>query len=116
MEKRSKPRRIPRPIPLNIDVVKFPRAVFHNCVADIIRSLYAESRGIKIHPKLKAFFDSQSPNLGYDWMRRFGQATIDDKPIEFLERWLEVLPSGMERAELRAYIKARKAKETNNAP
>jgi hypothetical protein len=94
-------------IPVNINDPECPRIVIDSDVADSIYTAYSDA-GVSIPDELINFVEQYPRYLGYEWQAEVMRQLDDENiPIELIERWLNIMPSGLCRAEIRAIFKNR---------
>jgi len=99
-----------KPIPLNINKPGTPMKVLLCLLSGQIVSM-CEGWCVKVPKDLKSFVNKHNPDAGYDWGQELLKRS-DEMSTELLQQWLEAMPGGFARAELRGILMKRKSSET----
>jgi len=101
-----------------IDINKpcIPRLVLQAMTADQIRSMWQGWCPLtwkkEIPAELLKFVNRFDEDAGYGWQTDLMQKLCSDESVtlELMQKWIDTLPQGMIRAEIRAEMKRRKEK------
>jgi hypothetical protein len=93
-------------IPLDIYDLRVPKEVYFSTLATTIKE-HCTTMGMKIPRSFRAFVKKHDREMaGYDWERRLALAA-SGMSTELLTRWINTMPGGLCRAEMRAILKRR---------
>jgi len=92
-------------IPLDINKLVTPLEVLMSILACQITEI-CKGWAIKVPDDLKPFVDQHDINAGYEWEAELLKQS-EDMPIELLTSWVNKMPGGFFRAEMRAVLKNR---------
>jgi hypothetical protein len=95
-----------RRIPLDVTKVRVPRSVILGTLANSIACECSDMLRIKVPKQFRAFIKKHDADRAFDWWERLRKAAYN-MPIELLQKWVETLPGGLYRAELRGILKQR---------